>query len=75
MCQKYVNRFRDIYAKVPKLFLQVQDMDVVTILQTMNYLFPDCSETIQTVWKSSRQSGNFLYCPESFHTVKKISRL
>ena len=91
MRQKCVNCFHDIYVpKVRKslsrhtcqnaktLFSKVRDMDVAKILQTIKYLsrkFPDCSESFQTVWKVSRQSGNFLHCQKTFNTVKKNSRL
>ena len=88
MRQKCVNRFRDIY--VPKVrkslcdihnktfVRKVQDMDVAKILHTIEYLswkFLDCSESFQTVWKVSRQSGKIPDSPETFYTVWKLSTL
>ena len=83
MRQKCVNRFCDIHVKT--LLAKVQDMDVVTILQTMKYLsgkFPECPKTFYTVRKFSTLSSKFPdYLEtfsdqlETFQTVWKLSRL
>ena len=36
--------------------------------------FPGCLKSLRTVWKVSRQSGNFLVSLENFQTVWKVFR-
>ena len=72
MCQKCVNRYRDIDAKVPKLFLQKCK---IWILQQYCKQYNICRESFQTVRKHSRRSGKFPDSPETFYTVRKLFTL
>ena len=71
MCQKCVNRYRDIDAKVPKLFLQKCK---IWIFQKYRKQYNICRESFQTVRKHSRHCGKFPDSLETFQTVQKIFR-
>ena len=82
MRQKCLNRFRDIHAKVPKLFLQkcwiwmLQQYFQLKDIEKVSTLFGNFSvrlESFQSVWKLFGPSGKFpdstnSHCQENFQT-------
>ena len=74
MCQKCVNRSRDIYApKMRTSLMQHTCKSAKTILTKVQDI--DVAMIMQTIRKKHGQTGNFPYCPETFHNVIKICRL